>query len=54
MLEALMPEDLGKQALKRIQSLDCLSSDKTLPSCDPPWAWVPPLKSPFEAAWRKA
>ncbi len=53
-IELLPSGDLRDQALKRIQSLDCLNPDRTLASCDPPWAWVPPLAvAQDDAAWRK-
>jgi uncharacterized protein YjbI with pentapeptide repeats len=45
---------LRDQALDRIRSLDCASTDKALASCDPPSSWIPPLAPPPEAAkWRK-
>ena len=53
-IESLPAGDLRDQALKRIQDLDCLNPDRTLASCDPPWAWVPPLAlAQDDAAWRK-
>ena len=54
-IESVPAGDLRDQALKRIQDLDCLNPDRTLDSCDPPWAWIPPLKLALHAAaWRKA
>ena len=54
-INALPTGDLRSEALERIQRLDCASPDGTLASCDPRWAWVPPLELPPEAtAWRKA
>jgi hypothetical protein len=39
--------------LNRLGELDCLNSAPTLASCDPRWAWVPPLKPLDETvAWR--
>ncbi len=55
-IESLVPAGPSRdEALKRIQSLDCASSDEALASCDPK-AWLAPLrKPPPEAeAWRKA
>jgi uncharacterized protein YjbI with pentapeptide repeats len=52
-IESFPAGDLRDQALKRIQTLDCLNPDRTLESCDPPWAWVPPLKLAPDAAERR-
>ena len=51
---SLPPGTLRDAALERIRYLDCSNYDKTLASCDPPWAWVPPLPPPpVAASWRK-
>jgi hypothetical protein len=46
---SLQSEDLRKEALKRIQSLDCANPNTTFASCDPT-AETPPAA----ATWRKA
>ena len=49
-IESLPPTTSRRaEALKRIEVLDCANSDPTLASCDPPWAWIPPLQPPPEA-----
>jgi len=48
-IESLPPGELRDEALKRIESLDCRTPDKTLASCDPS---APP--PPEAVTWRKA